>query len=59
MSTAAPAATKRQQHDTARREPDYTELVESIGARRAAQSMRTYFEYQAALPQLNGPTART
>lgn len=40
------------------REPDYTELVESIGARRAAQSMRQYFHDQADLPQPNGPMAR-
>ena len=44
--------------DKRRREPDYTELVESIGARRAAQSMRTYFDDQADLPQPNGPMAR-
>lgn len=44
--------------DKRRREPDYTELIESIGARRAAQSMHQYFHDQADLPQPNGPMAR-
>lgn len=30
--------------DRQRREPDYTELVESIGARRAAQVMHEHME---------------